>query len=268
MHRHGSSDKGDRGPRTPMGARDGAVEFPQRHDPVVPMPPRDRPPTRRDVLQLQRLAGNGAVARLLRGATSAKQAPAAGAEPVVQRHIKNKSYVDYGGTNADGLGTSMVSEFWPGWSPGVGSKPSVEPGWWPHPPDIAASFFSNYMVQGHLLNQKIGGPGNNMDNLTPITKSANTMHEKKIENAVKNNVKSGKHVVDYHVEADYSTSPAADELAPNETAAVKNRIAAKYAPKLPGKIVAEFTAWNEKPNGQWVETGDRWKIGNEGKEVT
>jgi hypothetical protein len=188
----------------------------------------------------------------------------------VQRHIKNKNYVEYGGTNSGGTGTTMRAELWPGYSPGPGSKPSVEPFWWPHPPYLAGDFFQKFMVQGHLLNEKIGGPGNIMDNLAPITKSANAMHEKKIENAVKSAVKSNKYVVDYHVDADYSYAPKAKELAPNESKAVQKHIKKTYAGLLPGQIIAEFTAWNEIPpgSGKWKDYGDRWKIGNEAKEIT
>ena len=219
-----------------------------------------------EVLRLQRSIGNEATARLLVGTSRPPHRRVPENLPAVQRHLQNTHGVSYGGTNANGVGTTMEAELWQ--DPGVGGAPSVEPAWWPHGADIAAPFFRNYMVQGHLLNHQIGGPGNTMANLTPITRSANTMHEKKIESAVKQHVAEGDRVVDYHVYADYSKAPKASELAPNESGAVQNWIDHNYAPKLPYQIVAEYTAWKEGKNNVWKAWGDRWKIGNEGKEIT
>lgn len=225
------------------------------------------------LLRLQRTSGNTSVVNFLHRERQEERPPAqdrdSGQEIQVrvQRHIKNKNYVDYGGTNAGGTGTTMEAELWPGYSPGKGGAPSVEPIWWPSSTTATGAFFKSFMVQGHLLNQKLGGPGNTMDNLTPITKSANTMHEKKIEGAVKNAVGLGKYVVDYHVDADYSYHPEGKEIAPNETGAVQKQIDKKFAKYLPGQIIAEFTAWGQKA-GKWTNYGDRWKIGNEAKEIT
>ena len=237
--------------------------------PDKPLPAVDGPSLKPDVLdaaavlRLQRTAGNASVARLL-GQLRPKESPVT----TVQRHIKNKTMVEYGSTNGDGLGTAMAAEIWSGQSLGKGGKPSVEPAWWPDSSTPVGAFFQSYMVQGHLLNEKIGGPGNTMKNLTPITKSANAMHEKKVEHAVKAAVELGGSVVDYHVGADYSTHPVGKELAPNETKAVQSQIDKHYAGKLPGKIAAEYTIWKPKPaGGGWTDAGTRWEIGNEGKEI-
>jgi hypothetical protein len=60
----------------------------------------------------------------------------------------------------------------------------------------------NY-VQGHLLNENLGGPGRRF-NLTPINKKANANHHAKIEAKVKEMVEAGK-VVFYSVHAEYGT---------------------------------------------------------------
>ena len=46
---------------------------------------------------------------------------------------------------------------------------------------------SNYYVKGHLLNEKLGGPGSWV-NLTPLSISGNTQHERRAESIVKRTV--------------------------------------------------------------------------------
>lgn len=41
------------------------------------------------------------------------------------------------------------------------------------------------MVQGHLLNEKLGGPGSDMRNLTPFAKSTNSQHHAYVEKKAK-----------------------------------------------------------------------------------
>ncbi len=66
----------------------------------------------------------------------------------------------------------------------TGSPPSVKPPGYP----TGDPFFTNYMVQGHLLNDNLGGPGNDLANLAPISKTANSEHLHKIEAFVKSDV--------------------------------------------------------------------------------
>ena len=82
-----------------------------------------------------------------------------------------------------------------------GSPPSVVPNWWPTS-GAAAPYLSQYAVQGHLLNQDLGGPGNTMENLAPITRSTNTTHFTNIEKAVKTAVAQDMGV-EYRVRAYY-----------------------------------------------------------------
>lgn len=60
----------------------------------------------------------------------------------------------------------------------------------------------SYYVLGHLLNENLGGPGNTWKNLTPLTRAANSEHERIAESRVKTAVSAG-NIVYYKVEAHY-----------------------------------------------------------------
>lgn len=147
---------------------------------------------------------------------------------------------------------------------GRGSSPSVEPPWWQNmkksDPAIA-NFVSNYLVQGHLLNDNIGGPGDSMSNLTPITKSANSTHNSKVEQKVKKYfTKKGFYQIEYDVEADYdSKGPTWQNLgAPN------NKIQ-PWLPYFPKTLHAEFAVW-KKIGKRFVNLSageKRWTIFND-----
>ena len=168
--------------------------------------------------------------------------------------------VVYGGVNQDDVGTTMQAMINPN-KPQMGSRPSVRPNWWPGCTTAAGqAWMRSYMVQGHLLNEQVGGPGNTMDNLTPITKSTNSQHHAKVERDVKQLAKTN--LVEYHVTADYSQHPTGADLAGNQAAAaIKNDLNANVAPKLAGKLHAEYTAYHPQTNQpvSW----DSWDIWNE-----
>ncbi|MFF2148388.1 DUF4157 domain-containing protein [Kitasatospora sp. NPDC058190] len=187
----------------------------------------------------------------------ADRAPSPGPEVPVQRAFTGAPYVTYGGLNGNGVGTSMHAELWPG-QLGKGSKPSVQPSWWPTGSGATADWFSKFMVQGHLLNEQVGGPGNTMSNLTPLCKSANSAHHAKVEKDVKAEVLTNGNVVEYAVTADYSTHPAGKDFAPLPSA-VEADIDANYAAKLAGKIEAEYTVYDTAGNELH---GDAWEIEN------
>ncbi len=167
--------------------------------------------------------------------------------------------VQYGGTNYNDVGTTMQAEIDPK-VPEMGSKPSVRPNWWPGCTTPAGqTWMSRYMVQGHLLNEQVGGPGNTMDNLTPITKSTNSQHHAKVEKAVKQLAKSN--LVRYHVTADYSRHPTGAELTGDPTAiGINNDLNANVAPKLAYQLDAEYTAYDYNTGKQVAQ--DSWEIGN------
>ncbi|WP_437727118.1 hypothetical protein [Sorangium sp. So ce861] len=108
----------------------------------------------------------------------------------------------------NGCGTWMDAWLYPDDKPS-GSKPSVQPAWWApmmNDPATDKQWVSNYVVQGHLLNENLGGPGNDMRNLTPIAKSTNTQHHNFVEKPAKNVKKNG-NILEYKVNVDYSQPP-------------------------------------------------------------
>ncbi|NEP48903.1 MAG: DUF4157 domain-containing protein [Moorea sp. SIO3C2] len=91
-----------------------------------------------------------------------------------------------------------------------GSSPSVAPKWWPKPG--TEPYWTKHIVRGHLLNEKVGGPGNDLRNLTPLGKTANHDHEKQIEQHLKSDVKANEYV-EYQVNV--SSKKAAKSDFPN-----------------------------------------------------
>lgn len=71
-----------------------------------------------------------------------------------------------------------------------------------------------YYVQGHLLSEKLGGPGD-AKNLSPITRWANEFHESSVESDIKRMVHDEGKGVWYEVEAIYGrTRVTSASLAP------------------------------------------------------
>ena len=64
---------------------------------------------------------------------------------------------------------------------------------------------SKYYVLGHLLNDNLHGPGNTFDNLSPITVSANGLHETQVESLIKTGIDNDR-IFKYKVEAKYNRS--------------------------------------------------------------
>ena len=124
-----------------------------------------------------------------------------------------KSVVKYGSKSND-CGTEMAAQI-DHTDVTYGSSPQEQPSWWSGMSSLSsniATFMSRYMVQGHLLNDNVGGPGV-MKNMTPITKSTNTQMLWFFEKEVKDAVLRDGYDVDYFVQADYSNHPTANELA-------------------------------------------------------
>ncbi len=212
-------------------------------------------------------AGHGAVHPS--GPPPGRHADGAQAHTPVQRVYTGKPTVGYGNLDpVSGAGTVMQAELHQGWL-GGGSKPTVEPNWWPTAPPATVAWFTNYMVQGHLLNQKLGGPGNTMENLTPITKSTNSEHYNKAEKYVLAEVNAG-NVVEYDVTVDYSTHPTGKQLVGNTgTQQIINDIDLNYANKLAGQIDADYTIYDSAgkdiTKARIGTDKTRWEIKNEAK---
>lgn len=63
--------------------------------------------------------------------------------------------------------------------------------------------YPNYIVEGHLLNHKLHGPGNVSWNLTPIAKQTNSEMNSKFERFAKKHILGEGKVVKYEVEVEY-----------------------------------------------------------------
>ncbi|MGK7904656.1 MAG: DUF4157 domain-containing protein [Hormoscilla sp.] len=102
-----------------------------------------------------------------------------------------------------------------------GSSPSVAPKWWPKPG--TEPYWTKHIVRGHLLNEKVGGPGNDLRNLTPLGKTANHDHEKQIEKHLKSDIKANEYV-EYQVNV--SSKKAAKSDFPNMPAHLQKHLPA------------------------------------------
>lgn len=221
------------------------------------------------VLALQRLAGNSAVRRALRGsrpgdrpgpvavqrmpATTNQQGPMHQATP----DLGTTTTVRYEPVNGDGVGTGMTAILHPA-SLGAGSRPTVKPPWWPTGGGATAAWFEQYMVQGHLLNHNVGGPGNTMENLTPLSRAANSAHHSKVERDVKKELLTNGNIVVYNVRPDYGSHPTGAGL--GASGAVETEINQKYAAKMAGVLEADYTVYDANRNH--LRT-DSWQIHND-----
>ena len=102
---------------------------------------------------------------------------------------------------------------------GEGSKPSQADDF----PKIWASLTKKrdghrLYIKGHLLNQNLGGPGDKVENITPLTYSANSNHLNAVEKQVKGVVLEDKKTVHYEVHINYPSSklPVTGEVNPEE----------------------------------------------------
>jgi hypothetical protein len=138
-----------------------------------------------------------------------------------------------------------------------GSTPSVRPYWWANmmsDPATDGPWVSRNVVQGHLLNEHLGGPGNDMRNLTPFAKQTNSQHHAKVEKAAKaikfsKNQHGAGNVLHYQIMADYSTHP--------QPAWFANKIPLTYLKYFAGGVKCWLQAYDGttlQPTGQLWET--------------
>jgi hypothetical protein len=133
------------------------------------------------------------------------------------------------GSLVNGCGSSVTAWRYPN-DDVTGSSPSVRPSWWAAmmaDPGTDGAWVSNNVVQGHLLNEHLGGPGSDMRNLTPFAKSTNSQHHAYVEKKAKAIFARG-NVVRYQVTVNYGSSPQA--------AWFGNKIPATYLAHFPYSI--------------------------------
>jgi hypothetical protein len=136
-----------------------------------------------------------------------------------------------------------------------GSTPSVRPPWWNAmmtDPNTNGPWVSKNVVQGHLLNEHLGGPGDDMRNLTPFAKSTNSQHHAYVEKAAKS-VHARGNILHYKVDADYTSSPPPAWFGHN------------IAPQYVALFAWRITCWLEEFDGttrQQVGSGQEYEITN------
>lgn len=110
------------------------------------------------------------------------------------------------------------------------------------------------MVQGHLLNQNLGGPGRAY-NLTPISKTTNANHLHQAEAFIKELVLEKGRVVEYHVKVKYQRQ-SSQETKDSKTKAEKIRDAREYEQKYLAKSlqISWFTLTYD--GEKWVKDKD------------
>lgn len=87
-----------------------------------------------------------------------------------------------------------------------GGEPSVDNPTWDALLTRRTDSGDSYYIRGHLLNQHLGGPGYNFQNLTPLTRSTNSDHSKTVEEKLKTRI-AKKETLDYRVQAVYGRWP-------------------------------------------------------------
>jgi|GEM_PF-6504582 len=134
-----------------------------------------------------------------------------------------------------------------------GSPVSVLPNWWPQgPARTAEDFVRENFVQGHLLNEKLGGPGNTMQNLTPLTRSTNSQMSASLESLAKKYLQQG-YGIKYWVQADYSSTPTVADVGAAHLDYSEKIKLQQYLNKMPGKIWGQITLYAKNLQGNWQE---------------
>ncbi|WUJ32761.1 DNA/RNA non-specific endonuclease [Streptomyces sp. NBC_00388] len=113
------------------------------------------------------------------------------------------------------------------------------------------------MVQGHLLNDNLGGPGDTLDNLTPLTKGGNRKHHEMTEYNVKDEIKAGRVVV-YTVEAVFDGQVTGASL--GASGAVAAEIDKYYAQSIPTYLNCQTTVYDPKTGKEMY--GEGWIVHN------
>ena len=190
--------------------------------------------------------------------------PARNGENTIQRYtVKYGKKIDENGKK---IKTDLITPTDPKLK--SGTPVSAWPTWWPTgPAETANDFVRENFIQGHLLNQKLGGDGSDRRNLTPLTRSANSMMSSTMENEAKDWLKYN-FAIEYWVEADYNKHPSVNEvgaghLSPTEEQTLQNN----YLDKMCHQVGAQITVWEPDPLGGWKKSKKQPKdmyVKNEG----
>lgn len=119
---------------------------------------------------------------------------------------KYETRITYGPTDDRG-GTLMVAHPLGADNKDRGSKPDQSANFPPIWNFVANERHGHRLyIKGHLLNQNLGGPGDQLGNITPLSYSANSNHLNAVEKSVKSVVLGDKKLVHYEVHINYPAS--------------------------------------------------------------
>lgn len=150
-------------------------------------------------------------------------------------------------------GTEIKTDVIAPWDIGGGSNVSAWPHWWPTgAAETANDFLRENFVQGHLLNQKLGGPGDHRYNLTPITRSTNSQMSASIENAAKQILLNGR-AIKYWVTADYSSHPNVSDVGAGHLSPTEQHKLQAHLNRMPGVVGAQITVYDSNGVGGWTK---------------
>lgn len=204
-----------------------------------------------------------------------EQSPGAGTRlrpssvPVIQRFMGDEPEQnfspnpEYTYSQPYDSGVRMRVQLGPGADLTGGSPPIEWPRWWGKVGADTAKYFSSYMVQAHLLNMKLGGPGVRK-NLAPMSKYGNRKHHDNAESEMKKEV-GNRNTVEYQVEISKWGITAAQLMGKNEAARLPT-VAADIDGNGWGNLIAnEMSADNaiyvpDKNTGGWNRSGAGWHV--------
>lgn len=114
-----------------------------------------------------------------------------------------------------------------------GTQPTTPPEVW----DKISKAYPGRYVRGHLLNANLGGRGDMIENLTPLTSSANGLHKNRAEADVKKLVLDDKKIVRYFVVVNYKKTPL--------TATEKAKLGSRSNPVLEELAASLSVEWQQ-----------------------
>ncbi len=118
------------------------------------------------------------------------------------------------------------------------------------------------VVPGHLINHHLGGPGNENDNIAPITGSCNTRMSNAFEEHAKKMVLKKNQVIHYKVEVEWGSHSQLTNTYKIDTLMPTKVTGSIWIRKFIGEINPNYTtsdlAAEKEKIGNWIEQGDSY----------
>lgn len=163
----------------------------------------------------------------------------------------------FGGLYSSNYGSNMAASFLTNMRMPAGSAPGVSHHTSYRTINQRRNQGGSYYILGHLLNHNLGGTGRDWKNLTPLTREANSAHERIAESRVKTAVEAG-NIVYYKVDVIYgrpvatAPDPVIQQIM-NEEAQVPLRLICEAALVTPATAGAAESRTPLVPAGTVIE---------------